>query len=158
MDKHDQHREPFQQVWTEPAHDFDDVPVLDVGVIYDGEPRSLDTALHNTFHTYLMEELRNAGVYAIPSISYIITRTALTNRAYITHCVDRLKYPRPATVAALHKTPEPRRPGNRHPQCRDAVRTLLSWSDPSIILGLCSAGIAPSTNPQPHAPVRRATQ
>ena len=53
LDKHDQHREPFQQVWTEPAHDFDDVPVLDVWVTYDGEPRSLDTALHNTFHTYL---------------------------------------------------------------------------------------------------------
>ena len=94
MDKPHQHREPFQQVWTEPAHDFNDVPVRDVWVIYDGEPRSLDTALHNTFHTYLMEELRNAGVYAFPSISYIITRTAWNNRAYIPHCVDRLKYPR----------------------------------------------------------------
>ena len=155
LDKHDQHREPFQQVWTEPAHDFDDVPVLDVWVIYDGEPRSLDTALHNTFHTYLMEELRNAGVYAIPSISYIITRTALNNRAYIPHCVDRLKYPRPATVAALHKTPELR---VQAPPAPRRCLTLLPWSAPSIILGPCSAGIAPSTNPQPHTPVRRATQ
>ena len=105
MDKHDQHREPFQQVWTEPAHDLNDVPVRDVWVIYDGEPRSLDTALHNTFHTYLMEELRNAGVYAFPSISYIITRTALNNRAYIPHCVDRLKYPRPAMVADHAQSP-----------------------------------------------------
>ena len=115
LDKHDQHREPFQQVWTEPAHDFDDVPVLDVWVTYDGEPRSLDTALHNTFHTYLMEELRNAGVYAIPSISYIITRTALNNRAYIPHCVDRLKYPRPATVADHAQSPGALAPGEQAP-------------------------------------------
>ena len=39
--------------------------------------RSLDTALHNTFHTYLMEELRNApiGVYDPPFSRSIIYPT-----------------------------------------------------------------------------------
>lgn len=38
---HHQHRGPFLHVWTKPARDFDDVPFLDVWVIYDGEPRSI---------------------------------------------------------------------------------------------------------------------
>ena len=138
MDKHDRHREPFQQVWTEPAHDFDDVPVLDVWVIYDGEPRSLDTALHNTFHTSLMEELRNAGVYAIPSISYIITGTALNNRAYIPHCVDRLKYSRPAMVADHAQSPgalAPREQAPPAPRVRPDSPTLVgSLHHPGSVL------------------------
>ena len=56
---HHQRRVPFLHVWTKPTRDFDDVPFLDVWVIYDGEPRILDTAL------------RNAGIHAIPSISYV---------------------------------------------------------------------------------------
>ena len=68
---HHQHRVPFRQVWTRAGQDFDDVPFLDVWVIYDGEPRSLDISLLNSFDVYLMGALRKAGIYAIPSISYI---------------------------------------------------------------------------------------
>ena len=68
---HHRHRVPFLNVWTKPARDFDDVPFLDVWVIYDGEPRILDTTLLNSFDTYLIKALRNAGIHAIPSISYI---------------------------------------------------------------------------------------
>ena len=68
---HHQNRVPFSQVWTKPTHDFDDVPFLDVWVIYAGEPQHLDTALLNSFDTYLMEALSNVGIRAIPSISYV---------------------------------------------------------------------------------------
>lgn len=68
---HHQHRVPFLGVWTKPTQDFDDVPSLDVWVIYDGEPRSLDTALLNSFDTYLIKALRNAGIHAIPPISNV---------------------------------------------------------------------------------------
>ena len=68
---HHQHRISFRQVWTKPTHDFDDVPFLEVWVIYDGEPSNLDTALLNSFDTYLMKALSNAGIHAIPSISYV---------------------------------------------------------------------------------------
>lgn len=71
LNVHHQHRVPFRQVWTKPAQDFDDVPFLDVWVIYGGEPRNLDTTLLNSFDTYLMEALRSAGIHAIPSISYV---------------------------------------------------------------------------------------
>ncbi len=68
---HHEHRVPFRQVWTKPTRDFDDVPFLDVWVIYAGEPRNLNTALLNSFDTYLMGALSNAGIHAIPSISYV---------------------------------------------------------------------------------------
>ena len=68
---HHQHRVPFRQVWTKPTQDFDDVPFLDVWVTYVGEPSNLDTALLNSFDTYLMEALRSADIHAIPSISYV---------------------------------------------------------------------------------------
>ena len=68
---HHQRRVPFRQVWVKPGQDFDDVPFLDIWVIYDGEPRSLDISLLNSFDTYLMGVLRDAGIHAIPSISYI---------------------------------------------------------------------------------------
>ena len=40
-------------------------------MIYDGERSSLDTAKLNSFDTYLMKALRDAGIHAIPSISYV---------------------------------------------------------------------------------------
>lgn len=68
---HHQHRVPFRKVWTKPGQDFDDIPFLDVWVIYGGEPRSLDIGLLNSFDIYLMGVLREAGIHAIPSISYV---------------------------------------------------------------------------------------
>ena len=71
LNTHHQHRVPFRQVWTKGTQDFDDVSFLYVWVIYEGEPRSLDIGLLNSFDTYLIGALRNAGIYAIPSISYV---------------------------------------------------------------------------------------
>ena len=71
---HHQHRVPFRQVWTKSAHEFDEVSFLDVWVIYSGEPRNLDTALLNSFDTYLMDALSNVGIQAMPSISYVPQR------------------------------------------------------------------------------------
>ena len=68
---HHQHRVPFRKVWTKPGQDFDDIPFLDVWVIYGGKPCSLDTGLLNSFDIYLMGALRGVGIHAIPSISYI---------------------------------------------------------------------------------------
>ncbi len=68
---HHQHRVPFRKVWTKADQDFEEVPFLDVWVIYDGERSSLDTAKLNSFDTYLMKALRDAGIHAIPSISYV---------------------------------------------------------------------------------------
>ena len=68
---HHQHLVPFRKVWIKATQDFDDVPFLDIWVIYDGKPSSLDTGLLNSFDTYLIEKLRNAGIHAIPSISYV---------------------------------------------------------------------------------------
>ena len=68
---HYEHRLPYKQVWTKATQDFDNVPFLDVWVIYTGQPRNLDTALLNSFDAYLMRALNNAGIHAIPSISYV---------------------------------------------------------------------------------------
>ena len=38
LNVHHQNRVLFRQVWTKLTHDFDDVPFLDVWVIYAGEP------------------------------------------------------------------------------------------------------------------------
>ena len=61
----------FQQVWARPTLDMDDVPFLLVWAIYKGDPQALDISLLNSFDPYIMEELRNIGIEAIPSISYI---------------------------------------------------------------------------------------
>ena len=76
LNNHHQNSIPFQQVWTREAYDFHDVPFLDVWVIYDGEPDDLDIARLNSFDTYLMTKLKEIGIHAIPSISYVPRREA----------------------------------------------------------------------------------
>ena len=71
LNAHHQNPAPFQQVWTKPTHDLDGVPFLDVWVIYTGDPSNLDASLLNSFDTYLMQALKEAGIHAIPSISYV---------------------------------------------------------------------------------------
>ena len=71
LDVHNQGRLPFRQVWTKPSEDFDGVPFVDVMVVYDGEPGDLDIPMLNSYGPYLMKILREAGIYAIPAISYI---------------------------------------------------------------------------------------
>jgi hypothetical protein len=68
---HNQQSVPFLEVWTKPAEDFDGAPFLDVMVVYDGEPSDLDIPVLNAYDPFLMKILRDAGIYAIPSISYI---------------------------------------------------------------------------------------
>ena len=71
LDVHHQGSLPFRQVWTKPSEDFDGAPFLKVWVVYDGEPNDLDIPMLNSYGPYLMEILRDAGIYAIPSVSYI---------------------------------------------------------------------------------------
>ena len=62
---------PFQEVWAKPTMDFDDVTFLNVWVIYGGEPANLDIGRLNSFNAFALQALKNAGIDAIPSISYI---------------------------------------------------------------------------------------
>ena len=71
LNEHLSFQVPFQQVWARPALDLDDVPSLLVWAIYKADPQSLDIPLLNSFGPYIMEEMRNIGIEAIPSISYI---------------------------------------------------------------------------------------
>ena len=71
LNEHLNFQVPFQQVWARPTLDMDDVPFLLVWAIYKGDPQALDIPLLNSFDPYITEELRNIGIDAIPSISYI---------------------------------------------------------------------------------------
>ena len=71
LKRHHPHGVSFQKAWAKGTHDFDDVPFLDVWVIFEGEPTDLDIALLNSFDTYLMGELREIGIHAFTSISYV---------------------------------------------------------------------------------------
>ncbi len=74
LDRLNQHlnfQVPFRQVWAKPALDMDDVPFLEIWAIYEGDPRALEVPLLNSFGPYIMEELREIGIEAIPDISYV---------------------------------------------------------------------------------------
>lgn len=71
LDDHHQGNLPYLEVWTKPTEDFDGVPFLKVWVIYDGLPNILDIGRLNSYDPYLMKILREVGIYAITSISYI---------------------------------------------------------------------------------------
>ena len=71
LDDHHQGRLPYREVWTKPTEDFDGVAFLDVWVIYDGLPDILDIDRLNSYGSYLYQMMLDAGIRAIPSISYI---------------------------------------------------------------------------------------
>ena len=71
LDGHHQGRLPYRQVWTKATEDFDGVPLLDVWVIYDGKPDILDIGRLNSYGSYLYRVMLDAGIRAIPCISYI---------------------------------------------------------------------------------------
>ncbi len=71
LDGHHQGRLPYRQVWTKATEDFDGVPFLKVWVIYDGVPGDLNIARLNSYGSYLYRTLLDAGIRALPSISYI---------------------------------------------------------------------------------------
>ena len=68
---HHPHGVSFREVWAKPGLAFDDVQFLKVWVIYEGEYSGFDIGLLNSFDSYIMEQLHNAGIYAFPAISYI---------------------------------------------------------------------------------------
>ncbi len=68
---HHRNKVAFQSVTAKPAFDLDDEEYLNVWVIYDGEPNSLDPRLLNSFRRVIVEPLRKLGIHARPSISYI---------------------------------------------------------------------------------------
>ena len=71
LDVHNQQSVRFLEVLTKPSEDFDGVPFVDVMVVYDGEPSDLDIPMLNSYDLYLLKILRDAGINAIPSVSYI---------------------------------------------------------------------------------------
>lgn len=71
LDTHHQGRLPYRQVWTKPGEDFEGVSFLDVWIIYDGMPDSLDIPMLISYGSYLYQTLLDAGIRALPSISYI---------------------------------------------------------------------------------------
>ena len=71
LDEHHQGNFPWRQVWTKPDEDFDGVPFVDVWVIYEGDPSILDIPRLNSYDARLHRALREAGIHALPSVSYI---------------------------------------------------------------------------------------
>lgn len=68
---HHRNKVASQTINAKPALDLDNEEYLNVWVIYDGEPNSLDPRLLNSLHRVVMEPLRNLGIHARSSISYI---------------------------------------------------------------------------------------
>lgn len=68
---HHKNKVAFQSVKAKPAFDLDDEEYLNVWVIYDGEPGSLDPRLLNSFYRTIAEPLHSLGIDAKPSISYV---------------------------------------------------------------------------------------
>ena len=72
LDIHHQGSLPYRDVWTKPAaEDFEGVAFLEVWIIYDGEPGSLNVPMLNSYDSYLYQTLLDAGIRALPSISYV---------------------------------------------------------------------------------------
>ena len=72
LDAHHQGSLPYREVWTKAAtEDFEGVAFLDVWIIYDGMPDILDASMLNSYDSYLYQTLLDAGIRALPSISYI---------------------------------------------------------------------------------------
>ena len=71
LDDHNQQSVPFLEVLTKPSEDFDGVAFVDVMVVYDGEPSDLDAGILNSYDSFLYMALREAGICALPAVSYI---------------------------------------------------------------------------------------
>ena len=71
LDIHHKGNLPYREVWTKPTEDFDGVAFLKVWVIYDGLPDILDIPMLNSYDSYLYQTLLDAGIRALPSISYL---------------------------------------------------------------------------------------
>ena len=74
LNVHHQGALPFREVWTKAAEDFDGVAFLKVWILYEGKSSDLDIDRLNSFDPYLMRVLREVGIHAIPSVSYINQR------------------------------------------------------------------------------------
>ncbi len=72
LDTYHQGNLPYRDVWTKaPAEDFEGVAFVDVWIIYDGKPGSLDPGMLNSYDSFLYQTLIDAGIRALPSTSYI---------------------------------------------------------------------------------------
>ena len=72
LDAHHKGQLPYRDVWTKPAvEDFEGLAFLDVWIIYDGKPGSLDPGMLNSYDSFLYQTLIDAGIRALPSVSYI---------------------------------------------------------------------------------------
>lgn len=71
MDTYYQGNFPYREIWTKPVEDFEGLAYIKVWVIYDGKPNILDPGLNNSYGSYLYQTLIDAGIRALPSISYL---------------------------------------------------------------------------------------
>jgi len=71
LDTYHQGGLPYRDVWTKASEDFDGVAFVDVWIVYEGERSILDIGMLNSYGSYLYQALLDAGIRALPSISYI---------------------------------------------------------------------------------------
>ena len=71
LDVHNRQSVPFVQIWTKPREDFDGVAFLKVWLVYEGKHSDLDVGVLNSYDRHLFKALREAGIDALPSVSYI---------------------------------------------------------------------------------------
>ena len=72
LDIHHKGSLPYREVWTKAAaEDFEGLAYLYVWIIYDGKPDILDTGINISYGSYLYQTLIDAGIRALPSISYL---------------------------------------------------------------------------------------
>ncbi len=72
LDTHHKGNLPYKEVWTKAAEeDFEGLAFVDVWIIYEGEPSNLDVGMLNSYGSFLYQTLIDAGIRALPSISYL---------------------------------------------------------------------------------------
>ncbi len=72
LDTYHQGNLPYKEVWTKaPEEDFEGLAFVDVWIIYEGDRSVLDIGMLNSYGSYLYQTLIDAGIRALPSISYI---------------------------------------------------------------------------------------
>ncbi len=71
LDTHHKGNLPYRDIWTKPVEDFEGLAYVYVWIIYDGKPDILDTRMNLSYGSYLYQTLIDAGIRALPSISYL---------------------------------------------------------------------------------------
>ena len=72
LDTFHQGKLPYRDVWTQAAkEDFEGMAFVDIWIIYECEYSDLDIGMINSYGSFLYQTMLDAGIRAMPSISYI---------------------------------------------------------------------------------------